>query len=369
MVRILHVTLDKIYEPLQGGGGVARFIHGLSQELCALGADVKVAAKRIDVAGNRYGIIEYSGMKLIKEIRWADVVHTHGPRRPRMAIVAFAAILNGKPFIFSPYAYYDQLPPTRPVRWLIWKFRQLFKKKIYDKIVERFLYTHGFAVSLQNDYWVNYVRDEMRLPVDRVVVLSNCVRQADLPSMPRNRESEMVGEPSILSVGRLDEVKCLDHVIAVLSLPTMERSVFHVVGKGPDRSRLEKLASERGVEDRVIFYGVVDDGEVAVMAASCDVFVLPSRQEGMPTVLIEMLLHGVSVVSSDIPGNRAILEMVGAEGLYPFGDVERLASTILRQASATVSDEVRQRVIERLTWERHAPNFLALYERAALAGR
>ena len=100
------------------------------------------------------------------------------------------------------------------------------------------------------------------------------------------------------------------------------------------------------------------------MSAACDVFVLPSRQEGMPTVLIEMLLRGVPVVCSDIPGNRAILDMAGADGLYPLGDVPALVRTLRKLAGGKVQDEVRQRVADTLTWEKRAPEFLALYEKA-----
>lgn len=365
MTKILHIPLDKTYEPLRGGGGVARSIHGLCQELSVLGAEPKVAAERINVTGNRYGTVNAVGIKLFKEICETDVVHLHGPRIPRMAFIAFLATLKGKPFIFTPHAYYDQVPPTQTSRWIIWKFRQFIKKKIYDKLIERFLYTHSFATILLNDYWLRFVRDEMRLPISRVIVLPACARQADIVDLPRHQGVSLRGEPSILSVGRLDEVKCLDHIIDALCMPKMERAVLHIVGKGPDRSRLEKLARDCNVQDRIEFYGVVDDAKVAAMAAGCDVFVLPSRQEGMPAVLIEMLLYGMPVVSSDIPGSQAILEIAGADGLYPFGNIKMLASTILQQADTTIPDSVRQRVIERLTLEQRAPDFLALYERAA----
>ncbi|PCJ59149.1 MAG: glycosyl transferase family 1 [Rhodospirillaceae bacterium] len=369
MTKILHVTLDKTYEPLKGGGGVARFIHGLCQELSDLGAEPTVAAEQTDATGSRYSVINAVGITLFKEICRTDVVHLHGPRLPRMAFLAFLATLKGKPFIFTPHAYYDQIPPTQAMQWMLWKVKQFIKKRLYDKTVERFLYTHCFAALLENEHWMSFIRDEMRLPVDRASVLPNCIRQADIRPLPRHQGVPLRGKPSILSVSRLDEVKCLDHVIEALCLPKMAQAVFHIVGKGPDRSRLEKLAGDRKVQDRIVFYGVLDDAKVAAMTANCDVFVLPSRQEGMPTALIEMLLHGIPVVTSDIPGSMAILKIAGAKGAYPFGNIEMLAATILQQAGTTIPDKVRQRVIECLTWERRAPDYLALYERAATGKR
>jgi glycosyltransferase involved in cell wall biosynthesis len=142
----------------------------------------------------------------------------------------------------------------------------------------------------------------------------------------------------------------------------LEQANLHLVGSGPDRARLESLTNTLGLNARVHFHGFVSDAEVACMAATADVFLLPSAVEGMPTVLIEMLLHGCPVLASDIPGNRAILEGVGQPGaLYPLADISSLAARILSLSPARVSVEQRQRTLEQFTWEGMRARIKALY--------
>ena len=235
MVRVLHIAHDRLYEPLKGGGGVARHIHGLCQELAALHADVRVVARQTDVADAVYDVSNASGLALRRHIAWADIVHLHGPRLPRMALAAVAAHLMSKPFVFTPHAYYDRQPPDEPgIGWLAWKAKQVFKKALYDQTVERYLITRSFATVLLNDSWRDFVRDSMRLPISRCVVLPNCVRAADLPQIYRKHGNALAGNPVILSVGRLDEVKRLEDVISGLALPGLEKAkgrAFRDLGK------------------------------------------------------------------------------------------------------------------------------------------
>lgn len=363
MLRVLQVTLDQHYEPLAGGGGVARYIHGLASELAAAGVEVTVAARTVDRTGLPYKAADAVGLALIPHIRNADVVHLHGPRRPEMFVTAVLCRLLGRPFVFTPHAYYAPVRPAGGPALAAWKLRA-FAKAIYNQTLERFLLTAGYRTILLNEYWMGHVRQELGLPTNRTVVLPNCTREADL-SRATGPVSPLSGEPSILSVGRLDEVKCLDDVIRALSLPELRQAVFHVVGKGPDRQRLEELAAAENVADRVRFYGVVDDADVAVMAAGCGVFILPARQEGMPSVIIEMLLRGTPVVSSDIPGSRAIMDLAGADGLYPLNDIPALARAVVDLAGKPPPAGVLARVSEKLTWESRVHDFIDLYRAAA----
>ena len=362
MVRILQVTLDRRYEPLRGGGGVARYIHGLSTELTHLGAKVCVAAYETDDEGLDYATVAAAGLALWPHIGAADVLHVHGGRRIDILLAAFLAWIRRRPFIYTPHAYYGPVRPPSGLPLILWRCREALKA-VYNQTAERFLLTCGYRTILLNEHWVDEVRHRMRLPVRKVAVLPNCTRLADIA--PKTRVISGRAALEILSVGRLDEVKCLDDVIRALAAPALKTGLFHVVGKGPDRDRLQDLAQALGVADRVRFHGVLSDDAVADLASRADVFVLPARQEGMPSVIIEMLLRRLPVVSSDIPGSRAIMDLAGAHWMYPLGDVEALADQIVKAAGAAVTDEMFERIVAALTWERRAPDFLNLYVAAA----
>ena len=100
-----------------------------------------------------------------------------------------------------------------------------------------------------------------------------------------------------------------------------------ILGEGEDRPALEALAGELGVAEDVALPGFCANA-LAYMARSA-VFVLSSRWEGLPTVLIEALAAGTRVVSTDCPsGPREILEDGRLGALVPVGDAPALAGAI-----------------------------------------
>lgn len=87
------------------------------------------------------------------------------------------------------------------------------------------------------------------------------------------------GKYVLMTLGRLVQRKGFDMVIK--SLPEIKRqvpdAVYLVVGGGPEREALEKLARECGVEDSVVFAGRADDADLVKYYNLCDVFIMPSR--------------------------------------------------------------------------------------------
>lgn len=134
--------------------------------------------------------------------------------------------------------------------------------------------------------------------------------------------------PVVLGIGRLAPKKdfaSLVEAFARVAPATDARLVL--LGEGPERAALEGLVAARGLTDRVDLPGFVDDPYAHL--ARCAVFVLSSRWEGLPTVLIEALFCGVPVVSTDCPsGPREILADGRHGRLVPVGDVDALAKGI-----------------------------------------
>ena len=98
------------------------------------------------------------------------------------------------------------------------------------------------------------------------------------------------------------------------------------VGDGRFRTDMEKLSHELGLDERVTFRGNLPAGE-AVLAEldRADLFVLPSRQEGLPRVVIEAMARGLPCVGSRVGG---IPELIGPDELVPPDDPAALAGKI-----------------------------------------
>lgn len=348
-LRLLHVHRD--FAPHQGGGGVARHIHGLATTAAKLGFDVRVVAPGAFVpeAEPGYEVRADAFGSLWHHVGWADIVHVHGSRNPIAGAAAAMARLRGKRLVYTPHCYYDDDAVLKQAA-----------KRLWDRAVERRLLAGSHAVVLLAPFWIDELRSR-GLAASSPVILPNCVLDTAVLSRAAAPQ-RLEGDPSLLYVGRLDRVKRLDDAIMALSREELAQAVLHVVGRGPYRDRLRKLATHAGVASRVRFHGFVPDAEVAAMAAGANCFLLPSAAEGGPTVLIEMLLMGCNVVASDIPANRAILAAAGwTEGLYPLGDVDALAATVKDIAGRRMPPDVTERARECFTWERRTSLILELY--------
>ena len=134
--------------------------------------------------------------------------------------------------------------------------------------------------------------------------------------------------PVVLGVGRLAPQKDFGTLIRAFAR-VMERRPCRlmILGDGPERASLEALVAERGLTGSVDLPGWISNPYPYM--AHAGVFVLSSRWEGLPSVLIEALFCGVPVVATDcLSGPQEILEGGRYGALVPVGDEEALAAAI-----------------------------------------
>jgi glycosyltransferase involved in cell wall biosynthesis len=117
----------------------------------------------------------------------------------------------------------------------------------------------------------------------------------------------------LLCVGRLARQKGIPYLLEGLAR-THSSAVLRLVGDGPERSELEHMASTLGLAGRVEFVGWVDRAQLPDHYQWADAFVLPSLEEGMANVILEALAAGLPIVTTDIYGNRELIDP-GRNGL------------------------------------------------------
>jgi len=172
------------------------------------------------------------------------------------------------------------------------------------------------------------------------------------------------GERLVVTVGRLEHVKGHDVMIealAILARAVRVRAV--IIGEGRDRDRLEDLAHERGIGDRVLFTGGIAHDALSAWYSAADVFCLPSRSEGHPNALVEALACGTPAVSSAVGAAGEVLSpecglLVQPED--PGALATALAASLTRSWDRT---RVRARVAGR-SWERVAASVRDVFEEA-----
>lgn len=213
-----------------------------------------------------------------------------------------------------------------------------------------------------------YGRDRIarhyRVPPERIGIVPEGIDvaawTAALESMPPRRDPR----PTILCVARqYPRKRVVDLIEAFARLRhRLPDAQLRIVGDGPEHARLRERARSLGVAQAVTFLGGISDEAVKREYAHCDVFCLPSAQEGFGIVFLEAMVAGKPVVSTTA---AAIPEVVrhGETGvLVPVGDVRAIAGALLllltdAERRAAYGAAARARVSE-YDWLRVAEVFL-----------
>jgi glycosyltransferase involved in cell wall biosynthesis len=135
----------------------------------------------------------------------------------------------------------------------------------------------------------------------------------------------------IVHVGRLDAIKGQDVLLA--AMPAIRHAIpqvrLTIVGDGPTRAQLEIQTRSEGIDDIVEFVGAAMD--IRPYLRSANLFVLPSRSEGISLALLEAMASGVPVLATDVGGNR---EVIGSDEFGTLVPAEQPA--LLAQGAITL---------------------------------
>lgn len=197
---------------------------------------------------------------------------------------------------------------------------------LLHRLARRLSYHRAAAIVMQTDELAAWARARFRTQVH---VIPNPVALDNVAIGGTKTAGRRGDRRRIVSVGRLTEQKGFDLLIesfAPLALRYPEWNLV-IYGEGPQRPALTKLIKRRQVEERVALPGLTRD--VAGALSEADLFVLPSRFEGFPNVLLEALSLGVPAIATACPGASADMLAHGIYGrLVPPDDVPALTEAL-----------------------------------------
>lgn len=157
---------------------------------------------------------------------------------------------------------------------------------------------------------------------------------------PLTLEPRGKGSPSykrFISVGRFEGGhKGFDILLKAFAKFAKSNSewTLEIVGEGPEESLCRKIIADNDLASRVTISPFTTD--IQSHYANASVYILSSRWEGMPLVLVEAMAHGLSIVASDLPVTIEILDGKGVATLFRNGDIDDLAEKL--QAIANSSE-------------------------------
>ena len=201
------------------------------------------------------------------------------------------------------------------------------------------------------------------VPPERVAIVEDpAISEADIPAIepaPPRTDGRL-----FLGVGRLNPQKDFALLIRAFASFAGPKDRLVILGEGPERRRLEALIETLGVARQVELVGHVPD--TSEWLGRADAFVLSSKYEGVPAVVIEALAKGTPVVATDCCVSMGKLLDHGRLGeLTPTGDVDALALAMQRAPERPRELEAMQAQARRFTIERAGQAYLDLMNAAA----
>lgn len=314
------------------------------------------------------GLRKFGGYLYIASLIWHlwrrrdkyDVIHVHG-----LNYHTFAAVLAG--------------------RW--------FKRKVICKLANSGEGSDILKMRRNQQLALSRYMLPTALQCDRFVALNKKVVQeltaVHVPSqhiieLPNGVETDAITarvsyelhEPArIVFVGRLHPQKGLDTLLQACQQLRQQYKgglQLQLLGEGPLREELVLLAEKLEISDIVHFMGQTD--QVMSYLQQADIFVLPSRAEGISNALLEAMAAGLPAVASRIPGNVDVVEHEKNGLLFTVDDPDSLASSLLTVLTQPdyrerLGRNARQRVVEHYSLSYVADGYIALYKNLLADGK
>lgn len=219
---------------------------------------------------------------------------------------------------------------------------------------------------------------EVGVKPEKITTIYNAIMPFDVAHIDRESARAKIGlkkdEVFFLAVGRLVYEKGHEFLIDAMSIVAKENphAVAGICGAGPLYAQLHKQIEELGLQNKVKLLGQWDS--IPEILAAADVFVLPSRWEGLPMALLEGMMAGLPVIATRVEGVDEVVQPDEHGLLVPLESPAELAQAIL-QLLRSPADRLRmgaaarERVLSSYTTDRMCAAYLQVIEKSLGEGK
>ena len=350
-MNILMVTLA--YDPAVAFGGPVKVVQGNARELVRRGhlvtiyctnlrdRECKIASSTLEredqgvrvVYHNTWSVPRWRGnlgpclspgmiAYLLREGRAFDLIHINEARTFSTVAAALYGQVANIPYIIQAHGSFT------------YGLRAQRLKRIYDRAVGRMIYSRAAKIIALLPGEIAEC-EAVGISRDGIVVIGNGI---DLAAWQRNGESGIrfrsrfcipIDAHMVLFLGRLDRKKGPD--LLVEALAKLDATDVYSVFVGPDdgyEDIVRNLALRLGLSDRVIFTGLLRDGDVKAAYAAADLFVLPARFDTFPMSIVEAAASSLPILTTE---PCQVAELIrGQAGLVTPVEVEAIAKGLQR---------------------------------------
>ena len=283
--------------------------------------------------------------------KWADIIHTHNEH-------SMISMLTGL-FVKNHHI----------VTTVHGKLR--FGALIPDLIESTYTYTIGRYILNRSKAIIALTPDERQRLISlginpqKIIEIPNGI-DLNFVKLIDNESEKYEIDPknhNILFIGALIIRKGIDVLIRAFDIVAKndKKAHLYIVGNGQDAMKIVRMAENSQYRDRIHFLGRVEPDVLKYLYNIADVFVLPSRSEGLPTVIIEALAYGKKIIASDLPSVKSIFSnLVRISRLNP----KDFAYAILEEIqNDNANFDMKRKFVEKyFDWEKIVDKIEKVYE-------
>jgi len=297
--------------------------------------NIALRKKNANVLSDAFRML-YVFTKQVRKIK-PDVVHAHFAFSS-----GFLAVIT-KPFHKAPVVITSHGEDIQVVKEIGYGMRLKLHRRLLINLTLKLCDAHVIvAETMKNDAIEAGSKEENIYTIHNMYMPLNMEINEDFIGRVKKKYGIPHERKILLSVSRLHKQKGLEYLIESLKNILVQDNNVHlvIVGEGEERARLEALVKQLNLEKFVTFTGFVDEKEKHALIKGCDVFCMPSIQEGLPIALFDPMYYSKPIVVTNVSG---VFEVLGEEYEYTVGKAN---SQLLSMAISKLllNDNERQRI-------------------------
>jgi glycosyltransferase involved in cell wall biosynthesis len=201
-------------------------------------------------------------------------------------------------------------------------FHNFYRKSRLKRYI-RFILEHADAVICLSENWKKYYSSTFKLR--RLEIINNVIEAPMIAETARN------GSVNLLFLGHINEKKGVFDLLSVLgdNRSAFKHKITFTIGGIGEVDKLNAAITKFGFDDDVQFAGWVSGAKKAELLNKCDIYVLPSYNEGLPISILEAMSYGKPVISTNVGGIPEIVKPGFNGWLFQPGDRDALNGIIL----------------------------------------
>lgn len=296
-------------------------------------------------------------VKIVRALKNHKAIAAHVQRHHPLIYLAIAARLTGLPVLFYT------IRSTKLIR-------NISRRLAFSLISAQISQVIAVSEGVKNDFLTR-----TGLAADKVVVIPNGIDpgsfELTVPKTDARAAFNLPKEKFLFGMAARFK-KAKDHAGLIKAFSMVRREMKNaclvLAGDGPLKAAIQKAVADLELMKDVIFVGQIAPKDIPVLLHGLDVFVHPSRREGMPAAILEAMASGLPVIATDAEGVTDIFASnLNFGRMVPRGKTERLAQAMLELYRKPPGELIemgqtaKNRVKEAFTHERMVQQTIDLY--------